>query len=136
MTHNPYILFRQTAAQLRRVAARGGRASARNRRARLRAAAPPPPPAPRPQPHAETTAAAIAALDAQFPWLLGAGSPATGTLKEIGWISPNDGCHRRCDRWQHMSQTQLGVEMQSQLNCGAKSLKRGLAEICWAEKFL
>ena len=71
MTHNPYILFRQTAAQLRRVAARGGRASARNRRARLRAAALPPP-APRPQPHAETTAAAIAALDAQFPWLLGA----------------------------------------------------------------
>ncbi len=72
MTHNPYILFRQTVAQLRRVAARGGRASARNRRARLRAAAPSPPPAPRPQPHAETTAAAIAALDAQFPWLQGA----------------------------------------------------------------
>ena len=72
MTHNPYILFRQTVAQLRRVAARGGRASARNRRARLRAAAPSPPPAPRPQPPAETTAAAIAALDAQFPWLLGA----------------------------------------------------------------
>jgi len=55
MTHNPYILFRQTVAQLRRVAA-----------------APPPPPAPRPQPPAETTAAAIAALDAQFPWLQGA----------------------------------------------------------------
>ena len=70
MTHNPYLLFHQTAAQLRRVAARGGRASARNRRARLRAAAPPPPsPVPPPEPHAETTAAAIAALDAQFPWL-------------------------------------------------------------------
>jgi hypothetical protein len=73
MTHNPYFRFHQTAAQLRRVAARGGRASARNRRARLRAAAPPPPPAvPPPEPQAETTAAAIAALEAQFPWLRGA----------------------------------------------------------------
>jgi len=74
MTRNPDFRFRQTAAQLRRVAARGGRSSARNRRARLRTASiparrtvPPPPPL------AETTAAAIAALDAQFPWLRGAG---------------------------------------------------------------
>ena len=64
MTQKPYLLFHQTAEQLRRVAARGGRATARNRRARLRTAAPPPPP-----PHAETTAAAIAALEARFPWL-------------------------------------------------------------------
>lgn len=73
MTHNPYFRFHQTAAQLRRVAARGGRTSARNRRARLRTA---PTPArqtvPPPPPLAETTAA-IAALDAQFPWLRGAG---------------------------------------------------------------
>ena len=61
MTGKP-LLFHQTAAQLRRVGARGGRASARNRRARLRTTAPPPP-------HPETTAAAIAALEAQFPWL-------------------------------------------------------------------
>ena len=70
MTGKP-LLFHQTAEQLRRVSARGGRASARNRRARLRTTAPPPlPPAlPPPQPHPETTAAAIAALEAQFPWL-------------------------------------------------------------------
>ena len=69
MTGKP-LLFHQTAEQLRRVAARGGRATARNRRVRLRTAAPPPPPpAVPPPPHAETTAAAIAALEAQFPWL-------------------------------------------------------------------
>ena len=42
MTQKPYLLFHQTAEQLRRVAARGGRATARNRRVRLRTAAPPP----------------------------------------------------------------------------------------------
>ena len=69
MTGKP-LLFHQTAEQLRRVAARGGRASARNRRARWRTTAPPRPPAlPPPPPHPETTAAAIAALEAQFPWL-------------------------------------------------------------------
>jgi hypothetical protein len=69
MTGKP-LLFYQTAEQLRRVAARGGRASARNRRARWRTTAPARPPAlPPPQPHPETTAAAIAALEAQFPWL-------------------------------------------------------------------
>jgi hypothetical protein len=69
MTGKP-LLFHQTAEQLRRVAARGGRASARNRRARWRTTAPPRPPAlPPPHPHPETTAAAIAALEAQFPWL-------------------------------------------------------------------
>jgi len=59
MTGKP-LLFHQTAEQLRRVAARGGRATARNRRARLRTDAPPPPPpaVPPPPPHAETTAAA------------------------------------------------------------------------------
>ena len=71
MTHHPYLLFRQTPQQLRRVGARGGKATARNRRARLSAAGPPPPETPAPQkPHRET-AAAIAALDAQFPWLRG-----------------------------------------------------------------
>ena len=42
MTHSPYLLFHQTPAQLRRVAARGGRASARNRRQKIRAAIAPP----------------------------------------------------------------------------------------------
>jgi hypothetical protein len=73
VTHNHlYLSLHQTAAQLRRVAARGGRASARNRRARLCAAAPPPLPTVAPPPPIETTAAAIATLDAQFPWLRGA----------------------------------------------------------------
>ena len=70
MTGKP-LLFHQSAEQLRRVSARGGRASARNRRARLRNTPPPPPPLPPPQPHAQTTAAAIAALETQFPWLRG-----------------------------------------------------------------
>jgi hypothetical protein len=72
MTHSPYLLFQQTPAQLRRVAARGGRATARNRRARMRAATPPRLPAvAQPQLHPETAAQAIAVLDSQFPWLRG-----------------------------------------------------------------
>ena len=69
----PYLLFRQTPEQLRRQGARGGRATARNRRARLGATTAPPRqlPAPLP-PHAETVAQALATLDAQFPWLRGA----------------------------------------------------------------
>lgn len=69
MTDYSYILFKQ----LRRIGARGGRAAARNRRAKLRADAPPTQePAPRVDPDAETATEAIAALDAQFPWLRGA----------------------------------------------------------------
>ena len=66
-----YILLNKTPAQLRRLGARGGKAQARNRRVRLRPRAPL-------QPNAdldlqpETAAQAIAALDAQFPWLRGA----------------------------------------------------------------
>ena len=71
MPHILYLRFEQTPEQLRRVGARGGKATARNRRARLSVAGPPPPEPPAPQkPHGET-AAAIAALDAQFPWLRG-----------------------------------------------------------------
>ena len=70
MTGKP-LVFHQSAEQLRRVSARGGRASARNRRARLRNTPSPPPALPPPQPYAQTTAAAIAALEAQFPWLRG-----------------------------------------------------------------
>ncbi len=72
MTHHPYALFRQTPQQLRRAGARGGKATARNRRARLWAAGPPPEErAASATSHGETTAAAIAALDVQFPWLRG-----------------------------------------------------------------
>ena len=71
MTHS-YALFRQTPQQLRRAGARGGKATARNRRARLSAAGAA---AARtevsPLSHGETTAGAIAALDVQFPWLRG-----------------------------------------------------------------
>ena len=63
------ILFNQTLDSLRRVGARGSRARARNWRLRQRTA---PPAAARllpPEPPLETTAQAIARLDAQFPWL-------------------------------------------------------------------
>ena len=70
MTSKPFV-FHQSAEQLRRVSARGGRASARNRRARLRNTPQSPPSLPPPPPQAQTTAAAIAALEAQFPWLRG-----------------------------------------------------------------
>ena len=71
MPHILYLRLDQTPEQLRRVGARGGKATARNRRARLSAAGPPAPETPAPQkPHSET-AAAIAALDTQFPWLRG-----------------------------------------------------------------
>ena len=72
-TLNPEYLFRQTAAQMRRNGGRGGRATARNRRLR-----PPVPVSQLPQPDLPpqpTTAAAIAALDAQFPWLCGCERP-------------------------------------------------------------
>jgi hypothetical protein len=71
MTSHPYILFNKTPEQLRRLGARGGRISGRNRRAR-RALMPPPPPASPGAEARETTVAAIAALDALFPWLRGA----------------------------------------------------------------
>jgi len=79
MTNYPYILFNKSPEQLRRLGARGGRAYGRNQRDR-RAQMPPPPATGSVQPQrgavldppAETAARAIAALDAQFPWLRGA----------------------------------------------------------------
>jgi hypothetical protein len=72
MTQYPYILFNQTPEQLRRIGSCGGKAQARNRRARRRTAlAPPPPPRARAEAPVETTIAAMATLDAQFPWLRG-----------------------------------------------------------------
>jgi hypothetical protein len=69
-----YPLFHQTAAQLRSAGARGGKATARNRRLRQAGISPAPSAeaAPSIGPR-ETTASAIAALDAQFPWLRGVG---------------------------------------------------------------
>ena len=79
MTNYPYILFNKSPEQLRRLGARGGRAYGRNQRDR-RAQRPTPPATGSVQPPsgavldppAETAARAIAALDAQFPWLRGA----------------------------------------------------------------
>jgi hypothetical protein len=73
MNHNPYILFNKTFQQARRIGARGGRATARNRRAGLLALASlPPERIAQADPDLETAAEASAALDAQFPWLRGA----------------------------------------------------------------
>ena len=75
MSHDVYYDFFQTPEQVRRQGARGGRSTARNRRERLSMT-----PEPLPQPDLgscgeyaeETAAAAIALLDAEFPWLQGA----------------------------------------------------------------
>lgn len=67
------ILFNQTIEQLRRIGARGGRAYGRNWRARQQAPQSAAPLTVLPvRPPVETTAQAIAVLDAQFPWLRGA----------------------------------------------------------------
>ena len=73
MTDFPYLLFNQSPEQLRRIGARGGKARARNRRVRQQGQTPvPPPPGAVLPPPPQTAAQAIAALDAQFPWLCGA----------------------------------------------------------------
>jgi hypothetical protein len=72
MSDYSYILFNKSPDQLRRLGARGGRAHARNQRARrTRMLTPPETVLLRAEPQ-ETTAEAIALLDAQFPWLRGA----------------------------------------------------------------
>ena len=79
MADPSYILFNKSLEQARRLGARGGRAHACNQRIR-RARMPAPLPtiplrlAPR-----ETTAQAIAVLDAQFPWLRGAEKRRSGS---------------------------------------------------------
>ena len=69
MTNYPYILFNKSPLQLRLIGARGGRAHGRNLRARRARMAPPSSAVPPSAPPRETTAKAIARLDAQFPWL-------------------------------------------------------------------
>jgi hypothetical protein len=64
-----HILFHKTLLQLRLIGARGGRTYGRNQRAR-RALLPPSAAVPRlPVVTEESTAQAVAALDARFPWL-------------------------------------------------------------------
>lgn len=67
------ILFNKTIAQCRIIGARDGRAWARN--LRLRKARPAAPAASVPASAFETAAEAVAVLDRQFPWLVGAEKP-------------------------------------------------------------
>ena len=77
MTHYPYILFNQSPEDLRRIGARGGRAYGRNRRGLCTQGPRSLEAVERPVPDLETTAQAIAALNAQFSWLRGAGEPTS-----------------------------------------------------------
>jgi hypothetical protein len=73
MADYSHILFNKSPLQLRRIGARGGKAFGRNQR--LRRALLPTPPTPTvllPAVPRHTTAEAVAALDACFPWLRGA----------------------------------------------------------------
>ncbi len=72
MADYSHILFNKSSLQLRQVGARGGKAYGRNQRARraLIALMPTPPAAvPLCAAIRQTTAEAVAMLDAQFPWL-------------------------------------------------------------------
>ena len=73
MADYSHILFNKSPSQLRQVGARGGKAYGRKQRARraLIALMPKPPEATPVRPPRQTTAEAIAMLDAQFPWLSG-----------------------------------------------------------------
>lgn len=85
MTSHPYIFINKTPEQLRLLGARGGRVFGRNHRARS-ALTPPPPPAPPAALALESTAAVIAKLDAQFPWLRSAEKPqSAGNQEKSRW---------------------------------------------------
>lgn len=75
MSREVYYQFPQTDGQARRAGARGGKTTARNRReclvGRAGEVAEPDEGLAAPFPR-ETTAAAMARLDAQYPWLRGA----------------------------------------------------------------
>ena len=78
MADPSYILFNKTLEQARRLGARGGRAYACNQRARRARMPVPLPTVPLRLAPRETMAEAIAVLDAQFPWLRGAGKRISG----------------------------------------------------------
>jgi hypothetical protein len=75
MTDYSHILFNKSPLQLRLLGARGGKAYGRNQRARRVLMPTPPPAVPRRPAPRQTTAEAVAVLDAQFPWLSGWGEP-------------------------------------------------------------
>ena len=65
----PYTLFNKSPLQLRRIGALGGKAYARNQRARRALMTTPPAPVALRAAPRQTTAEAVAVLDARFPWL-------------------------------------------------------------------
>jgi hypothetical protein len=73
MADYPHILFNKSPSQLRLLGARGGKAYGRNQRARRARLTTSPAAIPVRVPPRETTARAIAVLDARFPWLAGWG---------------------------------------------------------------
>src|ERR1039457_2500801 len=81
------ILFNKSLEQARRLGARGGRAYACNQRARRARMPTPLTTVPLRLAPRETTAQAIAVLDAQFPWLRGAEKRRSGSQPSC----PDDG---------------------------------------------
>jgi hypothetical protein len=65
----PYIFFNKSPLQLRRIGALGGKAYGRNQRARSALVPTTPTPVPLRAARRQTTAEAVAVLDARFPWL-------------------------------------------------------------------
>ena len=72
MADYSHILFNKSPLQLRRIGARGGKAFGRNQRLRRALLPPTPATVSLPAVPRHTTAEAVAALDARFPWLRGA----------------------------------------------------------------
>jgi len=68
----PHALFNKSPLQLRRIGALGGKAYARNQRARRALMPTPAAVTPLGSAPRQSTAEAVAALDAQFPWLCSA----------------------------------------------------------------
>jgi hypothetical protein len=86
MVEDVYYQFPQKPEQSRRAGARGGKATARNRRERLqRGAAQALDLELRPRAHVqkETTAAAMALLDGKYPWLCGAERSRSGRIRDL-----------------------------------------------------
>ena len=77
----PYILFNKSPLQLRLIGARGGRAYGRNQRARRALMTTQPEVDPQRAALTQTTAEAVALLDAQFPWLRGAEQRRSGNAE-------------------------------------------------------